>query len=77
MITLPRITNDNLYFNSLTSRGSAGWALGVLLTGFYVVLYWFPRYIDGGVRLLDPLARALAGQPADRWFPAWRDHSCD
>jgi Pyruvate/2-oxoacid:ferredoxin oxidoreductase delta subunit len=63
-----RFSNNNLYFNSLTNRGVAGWGLAVLLTGFYVVLYWYPRYLEGGIRLVDPLAYALAGQPADQWF---------
>ena len=68
MKKLVRMTNDNLFFRSATNRGAAGWLLGVLLTAFYIVLYWFPRHIESGIRLVDPLARVLSGHPADRWF---------
>ena len=66
--TTPGIKHDNLFFNSATRRGAVGWGLGILLTGFYVLLYWFPGYIEGGVRLVDPVSRALSGQPANQWF---------
>ncbi len=68
MSLIPRITNNNLFFNSATSRGAVGWGLSLLLTGFYVLLYWFPEYIEGGVRLVDPVSQALSGQPSNRWF---------
>jgi polyferredoxin len=50
------------------ARGVLGWGLGVLITGFYVLLYWFPSYIEGAIRLVDPLAHALSGKPANQWF---------
>ncbi len=71
--TTPGIQNDGVFFRGLNTRGWAGWAAGVALTGFYCVLYWwqdawgaFP--FSGAVTLVDPLAQALAGQPADKWF---------
>jgi polyferredoxin len=60
--------NDGVFFGSMTARGLAGWIAGLLITGFYVVLYWWPQYLDAGVRLVDPISRALSGHPADRWF---------
>ncbi len=60
--------NDFAFFHSARRRGAVGWALGVLMTGFYVVLYWFPHLLDGATRALDPLALRLAGRPADSWF---------
>jgi Pyruvate/2-oxoacid:ferredoxin oxidoreductase delta subunit len=66
--TAPGIKHDGIFFGSATRRGALGWGLGILITGFYVLLYWFPHYIEGGVRLVDPLAYALSGAPADRWF---------
>ena len=66
--TVPGIKHDRIMFGSATHLGILGWALGIGITGFYVVLYWFPEYLERGVRLVDPLSLALAGGPADRWF---------
>ena len=62
------VVNDGVFFSSTQARGRIGWALGVLLTGFYTLLYWFPSVIEGAVRLVDPVAHAIAGHDADRWF---------
>jgi len=72
----PGTRHDGLMFRALTARGAIAWALGVLFTAFYVVLYFYedlqgkgvPRVLDGGIRLLDPLARALSGHDADKWI---------
>ncbi|MCK6570295.1 4Fe-4S binding protein [Myxococcota bacterium] len=50
------------------SRGWPAWALAAALTGFYALVYWWPRHLDGLIRQLDPLALALARQPASEWF---------
>jgi polyferredoxin len=42
--------------------------LAVVLTGFYTLVYWWPVHLEGLVRQLDPLAMALARQPAHEWF---------
>lgn len=60
--------NDFAFFLSARSRGAVGWILGVLMTGFYVALYWCPQLLVGVTRALDPLALWLAGRPADSWF---------
>ena len=52
----------------ISSRGVTAWVLGVVLTGFYTVLYWFPWHLERATALLDPLAVALSGRPADGWF---------
>lgn len=70
------IKNTGVWFNSLTNRGVLGWILGIVLTGFYVVLYWFPAWLGfhpdgmntGIVHLFDPLSMALKGSPASQWF---------
>lgn len=70
------IKNNGVWFKSLTSRGALGWLVGVLLTGFYVLLYWYPEYIgykpgagnEGLVRLFDPLSMFIKGSPASQWF---------
>lgn len=66
--TLPGIGNDGVTFSSVKARGSFGIALGVLLIGFYVALYFRPEYIVEWIRITDPLSRALRGEPAGRWF---------
>jgi polyferredoxin len=55
-------------FRGIQNRSAAAWGLGVLLTGFYVLLYWFPQHLERLVRVTDPLARAITGADADRWF---------
>ena len=74
--TAPGIKNDGLRFSSLMSRGALGWLAGVVMTGFYVLIYWYPSvlgHVDGGeptglVRVVDPLARLATGYPASQWF---------
>lgn len=71
------IKNNGVWFKSMTSRGAIGWVTGIVLTGFYVLLYWFPAYLGlgqnaaantGMVAFFDPLSYALKGQPASQWF---------
>ncbi|MGW8122531.1 4Fe-4S binding protein [Roseivirga echinicomitans] len=70
------IKNNGTWHFSLTSRGAFAWAVGILLTGFYVLLYWFPGYVgfvdsgqnQGLVALFDPLSIAIKGRPASQWF---------
>jgi len=62
------IKNNHVWFNSLTNGGVLGWVAGILLTLFYIQLYWFPDALDGMVRLFDPFAYLITGKEADRWF---------
>lgn len=69
------IKNNGVYFRSLTNRGALGWVAGIVLTGFYVCLYWFPETLGlqksgntGLVALFDPLSQLFKGQPATQWF---------
>ena len=65
---LPGIKNNNIFTNSISSRGWMGIVLGVFLTGFYIILYWFPEYITNWVILVDPVSVAISGNPASQWF---------
>jgi ferredoxin-type protein NapH len=65
---LPGIKNNGIYFSSLKSVGWLGILLGIILTGFYVVMYFFPEYITNWVILVDPLSRLLNGGEASHWF---------
>jgi polyferredoxin len=71
------LKNDGVWFKSISSRGILGWATGVLLSGFYIVLYFFPEYLGlasngkpntGLISLFDPLSKLLSGNPASQWF---------
>lgn len=71
------IKNDGVWHVGLTARGAIGWMLGVFLTAFYVLLYWFPEWLGKGtngiantglVAFFDPLSFALNGGPSSEWF---------
>lgn len=70
------IKNDGVFKSAFTSRGTWGWLAGVVLTGFYVLLYWFPEYLGlnaegntGLIGLFDPLKRFFTGSASDsQWF---------
>jgi polyferredoxin len=70
------IKNHGVWFKSISGRGIWAWALGILLTGFYIVLYFYPEYLGlvkdgpnrGLISLFDPLSYALSGNPASQWF---------
>ncbi|WP_242131445.1 4Fe-4S binding protein [Aestuariivivens marinum] len=71
------IKNDSIWFKSISSRGVLGWLTGIVLTGFYIVLYFFPKYLGLGsnnnentglIALFDPLSYLLSGKPASQWF---------
>lgn len=70
------IKNDGVWFKSISSRGFMGWVAGILMTGFYIVLYFYAGLLGlnpegentGVIALFDPLSRALSGNPASQWF---------
>ena len=74
--SLAGIRNNGVWFSSLVSRGIWGWLLGLVLTGFYVLLYFYPEFLgyneagksSGLVAFFDPLSFLLNGKPATQWF---------
>jgi polyferredoxin len=70
------IKNNAIWFDSLSNRGVIGWFFGIILTGFYVLLYWFPHYLglghgesnSGLIAFFSPLSHLIKGQEADQWF---------
>ena len=70
------IKNDGVWFKSISSRGYLAWVAGILMTGFYIILYFFAEYLGlsqegdntGLIALFDPLSKALSGNPASQWF---------
>jgi polyferredoxin len=72
---LPGIKNNHVWSSSITSRGVLAWLVGLCLTSFYVIIYWFPSYLGasstkntGIIGLFDPLSLSLNGHPASQWF---------
>jgi ferredoxin len=70
------VQHNNLWLRASTARGAIAWATGLVLTGFYVVLYWFSNDDGNGhfgllnnlVHALDGFSQYLRGRPADQWF---------
>lgn len=72
------IKNNQVWFNSLSNKGVLGWLLAIILTGFYILLYWYPQYLgyqsgvdginEGLVALFDPLSIFFKSTPASQWF---------
>ncbi len=62
------VDNNGVWFSPARARGMAGWLLGILFTGFYVILYWAPGNLEHLVRGSDGLSYMMRGQAADRWF---------
>ncbi|MBL4653938.1 MAG: FeS-binding protein, partial [Flavobacteriales bacterium] len=71
------IKNNGVWQKALTNRGVWGWLVGIILTGFYVSLYWYPEHLGLGqngasniglVHLFDPLSFYFKDQPASQWF---------
>jgi len=62
------VKNNRIFFDAITSRKAIAWILGVVLTVFYILLYWFPSLIQNWVNLLNPLSFWLRKESADKWF---------
>jgi polyferredoxin len=71
------IKNNGVWFKSLSNRGLWGMLSAVLITGFYVFLYFLPQYLGQGqngaansglIAFFDPLSQFLKKQPASQWF---------
>ncbi|UQD57348.1 4Fe-4S dicluster domain-containing protein [Flavobacterium sp. K5-23] len=71
------ISNNGLFHKSLTNKGVFAWIIGVFLTSFYIVLYWFPSFLGLGengaantgiVGFFDSFSYFLNGHAASQWF---------
>ena len=64
--TTAGVKNNGIMFKSISSKGVSAWMLGIFLTLFYVLLYWYPQYLGlngkgnvGLVRFFDPLSKII------------------
>ncbi|WP_282136470.1 4Fe-4S binding protein [Seonamhaeicola maritimus] len=73
----PGIKNNHVWFKTLSNRGVWGWILGIILTLFYILIYWFPKYLGLGMNgeentglvvMFDSISIFFKGQPASQWF---------
>ncbi len=64
----PGIKNNGVMFRSASNRGMLAWVTGVFLTGFYVLLYWYPEYLTGLISSTDVISYAMTGKAANQWF---------
>lgn len=64
----PGIKNDGIMRSPINNKGAIAWGIAVLMTGFYIILYWFPYYLKGLIRVMDPLSFTLRDREADHWF---------
>lgn len=70
------IKNNFVWFNAISSRKFLAWGSGIFITGFYIVLYFYPQFLGlsktgantGIIALFDPLSKALSGNPASQWL---------
>lgn len=60
--------NNGIMHNAATNRGAIAWGIAILITGFYIILYWFPFLLEGLIRTTDPLSFLLRGKEANQWF---------
>ena len=63
------IKNNNIFHNALNNRGWMGILTGILLIGFYILLYFFPAYITNWIIIVDPLQKVLnPSASSSQWF---------
>ncbi|MFY0626869.1 MAG: 4Fe-4S binding protein [Reichenbachiella sp.] len=65
---LPGVKNNNVFKDSLKSKGWLGILLGTFLILFYVLLYFFPEYMTAWIIMIDPMSYLLKGAEASRFF---------
>ena len=58
------VRTEGTMFSSNEARGAIGWTMGLVATGFYVLLYFWPQGLAGLIPLASPLSELMRGVPA-------------
>lgn len=62
------VSDHGVMFRSAQHRGAPAWLLTLGMTGAYILLYWFPEYLQHVIHSVDALSYLLRGKAADHWF---------
>ena len=62
------VKNDNITTSFLTHRGAFAWMLCLFLTGFYILMYWFPFTLKHLIKMTDAFSYSLRGRGSDQYF---------
>ncbi len=62
------IKNNFLFTDAKVNNKLIAWFTGLFITGFYVLLYWYPETLTPLIRSFDPLSFSLRNVKADQWF---------
>lgn len=62
------IKNNSIYFHPAMSRKWLGIIIGTFLITFYIVLYFYPEYMTGWIKMVDPVSFTLSGNEAGQFF---------
>lgn len=64
----PGIKNNHIFHQSATNRGWVGFIVFGYLVSFYIILYFYHHFLVNQIELLNPISKALSGNPSSRWF---------
>ena len=64
----PGIKNNDIFFHPAKARKWLGILIGTLLILFYIILYFYPEYMGGWIRIVDPISYLLSGSEAGQFF---------
>ncbi len=63
------IKNNHIFHHALNNKGWMGILTGILLIGFYILLYFYPAYITNWIIIVDPLQKFInPSATSSQWF---------
>ena len=68
LLGVPGIKHNGIFHSNITNRGWLAWLVLFYLVVFYILLYFWPQYLANNIILVDPVSKALSGNPAGHWF---------